>query len=183
MGLVLIQMKSKQTGVDDLAGAGRRRVEVHQRLDQEPPRAAQLPQVPGARHHQQGQHGRPGALLPINVVHTRTTSTQPLHTNHTTQISHTDFRDGSEIHIIETHKFDKAGRVLPPDGGAVLVFAWSHIPTLVKKAHIAFRLETTAFEGEFTDKGASVQARPGCEVGFLEKTKKSDYVKYVVVAT
>lgn len=107
----------------------------------------------------------------------------PTHTSHKPcqQISHTDFRDGSEIHIIETHKFDKAGRVLPPDGGAVLVFAWSHIPTLVKKAHIAFRLETTAFKGEFTDKSASVQARPGCEVGFLEKTKKSDYVKYVVV--
>jgi hypothetical protein len=96
------------------------------------------------------------------------------------QIQGTDFRDGSELHVIETHKFDKAGRVLAPEG-AVLVFAWSHIPTLVKKAHIAFRLETTAFKGEFTDKSATVQAKPGCEAGFLEKTRKSDYVKYVVV--
>lgn len=63
----------------------------------------------------------------------------------------------------------------------MLVFAWSHIPTLVKKAHIAFRIETTAFKGEITDKMANVAAKPGCRVSFLEKTKHADYCKYVVL--
>lgn len=95
------------------------------------------------------------------------------------QVQGIDFRDGSEVHVIESHLFDKNGRVLQP-GGAVLIFAWSHIPSLVKSAHIAFRMETTAFRGEFTDKSATLTARPGSNVSFLEKTKKSAYVKYVV---
>jgi len=96
------------------------------------------------------------------------------------QLEGMQFRDGSEVHVIESHLFDTDSRVLAP-GGAVLIFAWSHIPTVVKQAHIALRMETTAFKGEFTDKSASLQARPGGDVSFVEKTRKSTYVKYVVV--
>jgi len=96
------------------------------------------------------------------------------------QLQGTDFRDGSEIHVIGSHVFDADSRVLAPEG-AVLIFAWSHIPTIVKQAHIAFRMETTAFKGEFTDKTATLEARPGSDVSFVEKTRKPTYVKYVVV--
>jgi hypothetical protein len=96
------------------------------------------------------------------------------------QLRDTKFRDGSEVHVIESPTYDSTSRVLAA-GGAVLVLAWSHIPSLVKKASVDLSVDMTAFTGHFTDQLATISPRPGYEAVFLEKTKKPDYCKYVVV--
>lgn len=51
------------------------------------------------------------------------------------QLRETDFRNGSEVHVIDSPTYDATSRVLSP-GGAMLILAWSHLPTLVKKANV-----------------------------------------------
>lgn len=96
------------------------------------------------------------------------------------QIQQIDFTNGSEYHVVDSPHFDRTSNVLA-SGGALLIFAWSHIPTIVKKAHVDYTLESNAFSGEFRDTKANVVARPGYAVAFLEKTKTSEFCKYVVV--
>jgi len=91
-----------------------------------------------------------------------------------------DFTNGVEFHVVDSPKYDAASRVLG-SGGALFIFAWSHIPSIVKKAHVDLAIESNAFSGEFRDTRASVTSRPGYTVAFLEKTMKHEYCKYVVV--
>jgi hypothetical protein len=85
------------------------------------------------------------------------------------QLQGVDFDNGSESHIIPSQFFDPTAKVLA-SGGALLVFAWSHIPSPVKKAHVDLSVDSTAFTGQFKDTRASLESRPGFDSAFLEKT-------------
>lgn len=100
------------------------------------------------------------------------------------QITHTELREGADLWVLGVGDgYDTAGRVIRPGGGAAVVFAKGHRPSLVSKEHVKFTVTTTAFVATVAtrENRAECMAQSGYSAAFLEKSRTDWWAKYVIV--
>ena len=79
---------------------------------------------------------------------------------------------GSPCYAIPTKEFDGEQGVLH-SGGVILFFAWGVGPNLLQAGNVFMHIETNGFICELADhkdRATYAKARPGYQVGFLEKS-------------
>jgi len=93
---------------------------------------------------------------------------------------------GSPCYSIPSKEFDAEQGVLHP-GGAIIFFGWGVVPNLLQAGNVFMTIETNAFVTDLADhKGREtyVEAMPGYQVGFLEKSYNESgwWAKYWLLA-
>eukprot|EP01041_Mallomonas_annulata_P004154 gene4154-8257_t len=98
------------------------------------------------------------------------------------QMTRMNMREGKSLLVLAAKGYEMESCTLVP-GGAMVMFAFAHRPSLLDKAHIKFDVVTTAFTATVSTR----QNRTVCEslgnfrVGFLEKSLTDWWGKYVLL--
>ncbi len=89
--------------------------------------------------------------------------------------------DALEYHFLPGHNYDKASRIIP-GGGNALVVAWGHNPNTFKKGHIDIGLNTNMFSFRISDLQSRTSCVPkaGFKVGLLEQSYHQQWIKAVI---
>jgi hypothetical protein len=88
---------------------------------------------------------------------------------------------GKEHCVFGGQGWDPGSRTIPA-GGACMIWCWGHTSTFISKGDVGVAIETAGFTAALSNrKGKStVKARPGFQVGFLEKTYDDWWAKIVL---
>ena len=79
--------------------------------------------------------------------------------------------------------YDEESRTIMSGGGAVVIFAYGFVPTLVDFAQVRIGIITSAFTAQISSNITltSCQTVGGYSGGFLEKSTTEHWAKYVMV--
>jgi hypothetical protein len=106
------------------------------------------------------------------------------------QILETELKEGKNIIIMEVmnmnnqcSSYDMETRTISPNGGAVIIFAYGYMPTLVDLAHVKLVVNLSAANSMVSTRKnrTNCSSVGGCSVGFLEKSLMDWWGKYVLV--
>lgn len=108
------------------------------------------------------------------------------------QILETEFKEGKNMLFMDVlmmnsngkdSGYDAETRSIAPNGGAVILFAYGFLPTLVDLAHVKVEITTTAFHSMVSTRPNRTYCEPlgGFSAGFLEKSLTDWWGKYVIL--
>lgn len=101
------------------------------------------------------------------------------------QINDVKVKEGRNSRVYGQRGYDSAARCVLP-GGFVLIFAWGFMPSLVDLAHVKVVVSTSVCAVTVSTRKNRSQCdsvEQGFSVGFLEKSLKDWWAKYVLVVS